>query len=193
MGIRGSKLERCDICGVHRDLCFCGSLPKLTVAPRIVIFLHALEKVRPSNSGSLVAQMVKDTHVVVFGARDSGLAFTPAPGRRQLVLDPSGRPLLPDDAHVASELLVADGTYQQARHMMQRIVALRDAEHVSVSPSRTSVRRLRKSARPNELSTVEAVAYALGTLGAPAAEAALLDAYRIFVERTLSRRHPIRR
>jgi DTW domain-containing protein YfiP len=188
VGIRGSVVVRCEGCRLHEVDCICAAIHPLDVDTNVTVFVHAHERQRVSNTGHLVAQMVRGAELLVFGDKDEALHFDPEDGRRQLLLYPGGRPLVADDRLVASTLLVPDGSWHQARHMTRRVAVLRDAEHVSV-PTCAREPFLRFDPRADHLCTLEAVARALGVLASPRIEEHMLAVLRTMVRRTLGRRN----
>ena len=82
-------------------------------------------------------------------------------------------------------LVVPDGTWPQTVRTCRRLRARAELRCVSLPAPGIAVSRLRDSARPDRLATLEAVALALGILEGPAVRDALMRVYRIMTERTL--------
>jgi DTW domain-containing protein YfiP len=159
----------------------------------VVLFQHAIDARRPSNTGNLVLRLLPNAVRVPFGDKhDRSAAPDPDPRRRRLVLDPCGRPLGSEDGLEPVELLLADGTWHQARHMHQRIAALRDAEPVSLPVRPRDEQTLRRRPSPDRLSTCEAVACALGIVESAELERRMLAALSVVTERWLAYRSPRR-
>jgi len=186
---------------MHRSLCICGLLPRIETRTRVVLIVHQLEAVKPTNTGLVAARCLPSSTVVYRGRAPQGAAggggATPDPfaavaadtaGAQRLMLfpHPSATPL--ERWRGRSEpvvLVVPDGTWPQAIRMHTRLVARAgDIPCVSL-PSSVDGRRLRAAALPHRLATLEAVALALGILEGPEVEAALLRVYRIMTERTM--------
>lgn len=183
---------------MHRSLCICGLLPLIETRTRVVLIVHQLEAVKPTNTGLLAARCLPSSTVVYRGrAPQGGAAPTPdfaaavaaaAGGARPLVLfpHPSATPL--EDWRGRAEpiaLVVPDGTWAQATRMHGRLSARAgDLQCVSL-PASGNGRRMRTASSPHQLATLEAVAAALGILEGPEVEAALVRVYRIMTERTL--------
>jgi DTW domain-containing protein YfiP len=81
-------------------------------------------------------------------------------------------------------LLVPDGNWNQARRIVRRDPDARDAEPVALPPGAPSRYGLRRAPREGAVSTLEAVARALGVLEGEEAERALTVLLDAFVERT---------
>jgi DTW domain-containing protein len=173
------RSPRCAGCRLLVGLCICGELAPLSIATPLVIFVHALEVARPSNTAWLVGRVVSSAEVHVHGR--AGVALPVVPPARWLALRPEGRRIEARDA--GAGLLLADGTWSQARHMNQRIPALRDAEPVRLEGA-AAVPRVRR-ASGDRLCTAEAVARALALLGEGEASRRLLLAATTWAERTL--------
>jgi DTW domain-containing protein YfiP len=187
---------------MHRSLCICGLLPRIETRTRVVLIVHQLEAVKPTNTGLLAARCLPSSTVVYRGrapggGADAGTAPTPdfsaavaaaAAGARPLVLfpHPAATPL--EDWRGRAEpivLVVPDGTWAQATRMYGRLSSRAgDLECVSL-PASGDGRRMRTASAPHQLATLEAVAAALGILEGPEVEAALVRVYRIMTERTL--------
>jgi DTW domain-containing protein YfiP len=195
MGIRGSSVERCKICGL-RPLggfggdCICAEVPRIAIDTQVIVFVHAHDVVRPSNTGRLVAHMLSNSSLIIHGGTDNA-ARQPIEGHtsaNMLVLHPDGRPLRPSDK-ADSTLLVPDGTWGQTRRMLRRLQPLRDAERVSVTP--TTLRKgkvLRRQQHAHHLCTLEAVATALGVLGYKQAESDMIAALEQLTARAFAAR-----
>jgi DTW domain-containing protein YfiP len=186
-------LARCGGCQLPLAACACALLPQLETRTPLLLFQHAIDARRPSNTGNLVLRLLPSVRRVLHGAKDdAGSVPVLDPALRRLVLDPSGRPLQREDAQQPFALLLADGTWHQARHMHQRIAALREAEPVSLPPRANANPTLRRRPSPERLSTCEAVAYALGILESPTLEAQIMDALALVTKRWLGYRSPRR-
>jgi DTW domain-containing protein YfiP len=85
-------------------------------------------------------------------------------------------------------LIVPDGTWKQAQRMRRRVAGLGDLPCAFVTRDAPSAYRLRRTPDPRRLSTMEAIAEALGLLEGgqgPAAREALLRIFEVMVDRSL--------
>jgi len=192
---------------MHRSLCICGLLPRIETRTRVVLIVHQLEAVKPTNTGLVAARCLPSSTVVYRGRAPQGAApgeahgeggATPdwpaavaaaAAGAQPLVLypHPSATPLEEwrGRTEAAVALVVPDGTWAQATRIHARFAARAgDLPCVSLPASRSG-KRLRTGRSPHQMATLEALAVALGILEGPEVEAALLRVYRIMTERTL--------
>ena len=84
-------------------------------------------------------------------------------------------------------LIVPDGTWRQTRRMVRRTPELASLSRFSIAKARRAPRVL-KSPDPTAMSTLEAIALALGELGHGLAAANLLTVYDAFAEASLRQR-----
>lgn len=204
---------RCARCALPEVACLCAALVPTPARTRVVVLMHFAEHKKPTNTGRLVPMLVEGAEVRLRGLpgdydpdRDPrrrppgrGPAAGAArgarvdmhdlldPARRLLLLEPDGAPL----AEVAAAeqrpvtLLVADGTWRQARRTVNREPALAAATRVRLPDGPAGRYRLRDSGAPERLATLEAVARALGVLDGPEVQAHLEAVFDQLVERTL--------
>ncbi len=183
-------LPRCPACALHTALCMCPLVTPLPVRTRVIIVQHVAESGRSSNSGRLAPLTLRGAELRVRGR--PGAPLDPEglvdPARRVCLLYPlPGAPVLapaPADPRPVT-LLVPDGNWRQARKLVQRVPALRDAAKVRLPPGPPSRYRLRSHPDPDRIATFEAIARALGALEGPAVQARLERWFDVFVERTL--------
>jgi DTW domain-containing protein YfiP len=181
--------RRCADCRLHRSLCLCALVPRLETRTRVVLLVHQLELRKPTNTGRLAARCLAGSTVVVRGGgepADPSAAWADAVTPLVLFPDAEAEPLerWRDHAHPLT-LIVPDGTWRQAARARRRIAGLANIPCASLPPSAPSLYRLRRASRPGWLSTLEAIARALGILEGPEVEAALLHILRVMVDRTL--------
>jgi DTW domain-containing protein YfiP len=172
----------------------CDISPRLTLATRVVLVIHAREWRRQSNTGRLVQLAAPKAEVRLHGAlgaapgaagegidADDPGTLVLFPGRRSRPLTPELRATLP--ARVT--LVVPDGNWTQTRHMMTRLAPLARARTIELPGPAPGAARLRKNVFDERMSTFEAVAQVLGILEGEPVEAALTDYFRRVVDRML--------
>ena len=178
---------------MHRSLCICGLLPRLVTRTRVVLVIHQLEAVKPTNTGVIAARCLTNSAVVYRGrapeegadARDVAQEVA-REATTSLFLFPhaDATPLEAWRGRADRiQLVVPDATWSQAARMRGRIA--RDLPCVSLPARGVGADRLRAAPRPGRMATLEAVAAALGILEGPAVDEALMRVYRIMTERTL--------
>jgi tRNA-uridine aminocarboxypropyltransferase len=85
-------------------------------------------------------------------------------------------------------VVVPDGTWGQGQRVRSRIAGLADIPCATVTRDEPSRYRLRTTADPRRLSTLEAIAEALGVLEGDGPREALLRIFDVMVERSLDAR-----
>jgi DTW domain-containing protein YfiP len=182
---------------MHRSLCLCVILPSLSTRTQLVLVLHQLEARKTTNTGRIAALCLPGSRIVVRG-RDDRAALGPGPppllwaeGTQPVLLFPhdSARPIEAWRGSPAPvTLIVPDGTWSQAIRTRKRIPGLAEVPCAALSDasSLTAARyRLRHDGRPDRLSTLAAIAIALGVLEGAGVQQALERALAMMVERTL--------
>ncbi|WP_437675078.1 tRNA-uridine aminocarboxypropyltransferase [Sorangium sp. So ce131] len=183
--IRARGTPRCRGCGLPRAMCLCGALPRLPVRTRVVLLTHRVERTRSTNTGRLVARLLDGAEVRVRG-EIAPQPRPPLPEGRRLVLFPSpgARALSPEDTRGEPVvLLVPDGNWNQARRALHRDPDARGAEPVTLPQGAPSRYGLRRAPHEGALSTLEAVARALGVLEGAAIERRMMEAFDVWVHR----------
>jgi DTW domain-containing protein YfiP len=179
---------------MHRSLCICGLLPRLSTRTRVVFVIHQLEANKPTNTGAVASRCLENSAVVYRGraperAEATEPAWTAPPGVQAAVLFPGPEATPLEDRRWRDRetlLVVPDGTWSQAARTRRRLPGLAALPCVSIEPRPGGdVERLRTPPRPGRMATLEAVALALGVLEGPAVGEALMRVYRIMTERTL--------
>jgi DTW domain-containing protein YfiP len=174
------------------DLCVCAFIPSppIQTATRVVLFLHRAEARKSTNTGRIATECLANCQVVVRGNEaQPSEAFVGDGGSQPLLLFPHEDAVpLARFAGQRVTLVVPDGTWRQASKVKNRVPGMRDVPCVSLSAEGRSVERLRTEAHEGALSTIEAIARAMGILEGPAVREALERVFRVMVERTLKSR-----
>ena len=186
---RGNSALRCEGCRLHLSLCACSLIPRFETRTKFVLFMHYFEDRKSTNSGRLATRCLSNSEVVLRGREgEPGARFSPEPGRRSLLLFPH------EDAQPLSDfvqsqepltLVVPDGTWRQASKVRHRVGGLSELTCVSLPKGEPSRYRLRFEAHSTGLSTLEAIARALGVLEGQHLQRALENVFETVVERIL--------
>ena len=185
-----AQLRRCPACRLHRSMCLCALIPRVLTRTRVVLVMHQLELNKPTNTGRLALRCLPNSEVLVRGLPHPGVAPAEAPSlAAAVVLFPhaDAQPLERwRSSPVPVTLIVPDGTWRQAARARRRVPGLAElpCARLPVNAPASSY-RLRQATRPGRLSTLEAIARALGILEGPAVEEALSHIHRVMVDRTL--------
>jgi DTW domain-containing protein YfiP len=182
----GAAPPRCEGCGLRAPACLCASVTPARVRTRVVLLMHHTEIRKSTNTGRLVALGVDGVELRLRG----GLHPLPRPalpeGRRLLLFPhPDARELSAADAKGPPVvLLVPDGTWKQAQRVLARDPDAQGAEPVTLPAGPASRYELRRAPREGAVSTLEAVARALGVLEGGEVERGLRELLARFVARS---------
>lgn len=182
--------HRCKGCRLHAGLCACALIPRIETRTRVVLIIHRTELRKTTNTGRLATQCLVNSELVVRGDDTHPTSLHLPDGFAPVVLFPSDD-AVPLDGLAATLgdrhplLIVPDGTWRQAAKVRNRVPGLRDVPCAKLPAGDPSQYRLRVSAHDHGLSTIEAVARALGVLEGPDVRTALEHPFRVMVERTL--------
>ncbi len=147
---------RCRECRMHLSLCICALLPRIETRTRVVLIIHQLESLKPTNTGVVAARCLPNSAIVyrgrppeAGGASMTGDAPTlSAAGAQRLMLFPHASATPLEDWRGRAEpiaLLVPDGTWRQAGRTRTQLAAqLGDIPCVSL-PAAPAQKRLRNS------------------------------------------------
>ncbi len=155
---------RCPRCLGRGATCLCDAVRPVASRTRVVVVRHVLELTQPSNTARIAMLALTNAELHTYGARDAPLdaATLTTPGT--WLLFPEG-PTTLAGRPPPERLLVLDGSWSQAKHMIQRLPGLLRLPRLSVAVPEGRV-GLRK-APEGGLSTLEAIARALAELEGP--------------------------
>ncbi len=147
-------------------LCLCADLAQVPCRTRVVLLQHPREA-RLALGTAWMARLALPNSEVHLGVRFGGHARV-----REIAGDGGAALLFPGGAAAAAlagepprTLVVLDGTWHQAEKMLRETPQLSALPRIAVSPDGAGgYRDLRREPAPQCLSTVEAVALALGAL-----------------------------
>jgi DTW domain-containing protein YfiP len=192
-------VHRCIACRLRWDLCICAIRPALALPTSVVVLMHSKEWRRASNTGHLARLAVDGTRVVLHGRPEHRLTAQDLapPGSHPILLYPGrgAAPLTPESTRALTRpvtLIVPDGNWGQASQMVKRIPGLDQIPAMALPLAPEGVVRLRRNITPDRMSTLEAIALALGVLEGPDAEERILAFYNVMVQRMLHLRGKVR-
>ena len=157
----------------------------MTIATRtrIILIQHVLEVSQRSNTGRHAAAALGSVELRVFGSQDVPLRADDLSGAWLLWPgEPAPAPMEPRPGTIVA----LDGSWSQARRMMQRVPQLRGLRRWSLPapPGRQSLRQ----APPGGMSTLEAIAEALAVLEGEGVAVALREVHEALVQKQLAER-----
>ncbi|NMM11299.1 MAG: DTW domain-containing protein [Polaromonas sp.] len=198
---RGSRTPRCAGCRVIISHCLCALRPQVPTRAGMCLIMCDIEPLRPSNTGWLIADVVRDT--AAFGW--SRTAVDPA--LLTLLADPQWAPYLVFPGEfVAPERVVTevpvvpgkrplfvllDATWPEARKMFRKSPYLDQLPVLSLQPEQLSRYRLRRSTRDDHLCTSEVAALCLAMAGEPHAGETLEAYLEVFTHHYLNAKQSV--
>lgn len=179
----------CRRCLRPETFCVCAGLGPFPSRTRVVLLQHPREARVAICSARLARVALENAEL------HRGLSFEDHPRVRELVAAPGTALLFPggvpaDEAAAVAPrtLVVIDGTWLQAEKMLEANPAVAALPRIAIPPGRPSgYGALRREPAEGHLSTIEAVALALGALEGDAARfAPMCEAFRKMVELQLA-------
>jgi len=196
---RGSRASRCERCRVPFSHCLCPWLPTIESDCGVCLLMHDIEPLKPSNTGWLIADVVRDTFAFTWqrtGVDPRLLALLADPQWQPLVIFPgeyaeSRRVVEQVERENAKRPLfvLLDATWTEARKMFRKSPYLDGLPVLSLRPEALSRYRLRRSTRSDHLCTAEVAALCLDLAGDSAAANTLDALLDVFTEHYLGAKY----
>jgi DTW domain-containing protein YfiP len=189
---RGETLPpgRCERCLLGEDRCICAEIPSIPTRTRILVVRHRMERWKPSNSVRIAALAMPSLTVHDHGLpdetsrRDLDRSLDDAVRDGAWLLWPEGDPIDGPPIPPPKTIVVLDGSWSQARRMRQRLPVLHGLPRLVLpAAAQRDVQRMRRSPAPGLLSTMEAIARAIGLLESDDAARRIEDLYDRVVTR----------
>ena len=157
---------RCSSCRLLLRGCVCAALRQVSAnVTHIAIIRHALEAKKVSNTGRFAATALQNSRLHAFGDPSDPLDDTLLRQPHTWLLFPEGATTTRIPVPAPRTLIVLDGTWSQARHMRQRIGGLRGLPIMALPAPTRPRTRMRRPPSNGAMSTLEAIAAALRTIG----------------------------
>ncbi len=169
----GKGLNRCAVCLVPKELCYCARVKVIDNRTPVTIIMHKRERFLTSNTAAVATRALNNSEIVLRGMpeRSASEEIHLRPDHVPLVLFPSDDALTLGSKELESylagrsaQLIVPDGSWGQAKRVAKREAALKNVQAVKLADLSPSLYRLRRQVKPGRLCTFEAIARALGTL-----------------------------
>ncbi len=193
----GAPRETCLRCRRPTGFCYCHLLPCLTSRTKVLLLRHPRERDMPIGTARIAHLSLPDSTLVEGIALDAHPAVTELLERGDAALLYPGagaRPVSDWAEDPPRALVVVDGTWWQAKKMLEGSPRLAALPRMSLHPDTPSTYRIRKEPTDQHLSTIEALATTLGILeGAPGRFERMLAPFNFMVERQMEaqlRREP---
>lgn len=211
----GPKGERCEGCRLRPSHCMCALRPELATRAAFCLLMHDAEPLKPSNTGWLIADVVRETHAFGWSRTEVDPQLT------ALLADPQWQPYVVfpgeyadppervvqtlhgsdgvDDCGVLQPgkrplFILLDATWSEARKMFRKSPYLDGFPVLSLHPDLISRYQLRRSKRDDHFCTSEVAALCLELVGDDADMHAgrVLESYLgVFTERYLQAKHQL--
>ncbi|WP_117234857.1 tRNA-uridine aminocarboxypropyltransferase [Vibrio maerlii] len=174
---RGCKVQRCPHCQIKQDACMCQYQPDVETAVSAMLIVSDNEVLKPSNTGRLIADVVKGTYVYQWNRTE------PSAEMLQVLNDPRYQPVIvfPEDyvdekSRMVQQLemrngdkqflfIFIDGSWREARKIFRRSEYLQSLPVLSIEPDKVSEYLMRKSDNEQHLSTAEVASLVLAQAG----------------------------
>ncbi len=176
----------CRRCLRPEGFCVCAGLGPIPSRTRVLLLQHPREARLAICSAGLTRVALENAEL------HRGVRFEDDPRVRELVSRPGAALLFPGDGATPVDaladrppelLVVVDGTWLQAEKMLAASPSLASLPRVALSGHESGYGALRREPAQGHLSTIEAVAHALGALERdPARFAPMVRAFRRMVE-----------
>jgi len=202
MKARGKRKTQdpCQVCGLHKNLCICTWIPRLNLRTKIVLVIHHKELRRTTNSGQLAVHALSNSEVFIRGQDRSKLDLSKIliPEYQTFLFypDPEALPLTSEFVQNQKrplQLIIPDGNWRQASKVASRHPELKDIPRVMIKKPNLATQHLRRETSSIGMSTLQAIAEALGIIEGPDVGNALMNLYEKKLEHTLKGRPQISR
>ncbi len=166
--------------------CLCDQVPLVAARTGLVVVRHVREAEKSTNTARLAALAVPGTRLLEFDGTPESVEPALAALEEAWLLFPDSASALP--AGPPKHLVVLDGTWRQTRRMLRKLPSLRALPRLALAGPRPGITRLRRSPSAEGMSTLEAIAAALGQLEGGEGPAKLERLHDLMVERVLAGR-----
>ncbi len=195
---RGAKVKRCSYCQVAIPHCTCAYQPDVESELATMIIMSDNEILKPSNTGRLIADVVKETYGFEWSRTE------PNEDMLAILADEKYQPVIifPEEyvenanrlvtsfkqstslfnAKKKPLLIFLDGSWREARKMFRKSPYLENLPVFSVNPRVVSQYIMRKSENENHLATAEVASLVIGEAGEPNVANVLASWFDVFNE-----------
>lgn len=171
-------MVRCEYCKIEQGHCICDLQPDIETNVATMLILSDNEVLKPSNTGRLIVDTVKDSHVYLWHRTE------PNPEMLAVLKDEKYQPVVvfPEDytddksrvvknlpamrdSNKTLLLIFIDGSWREARRIFRRSEYLQHLPVLSIEPESVSQYMMRKSDNEQHLSTAEVASLVLKQAG----------------------------
>lgn len=191
---RGSKISRCEYCQVAEQYCLCAVKPDIDSPLAALLIVSSNEVFKPSNTGRLIADTIKETYVYQWHRTEPDLAML------ALLQDPTFFPIVVFPAQSEADqsrqldfpsqledgrkplLIFIDGSWREAKRIFRQSTYLHPLPLLSIEPEKMSAYLMRKTDNDQHLATAEVASLVFNLCGDPQAAEALELWFAVFKE-----------
>jgi DTW domain-containing protein YfiP len=185
----------CSGCFLHKSFCICTHFVNFDLKTKLSLIIHNKETRRTTNTGLIATKCLINHSVFVRGLMNQKLNFSDIldPNYHAVLLYPSEDSFELNQNYISTlqkpiNLIVSDGNWRQGSKLHYRYQELSQIPRVHVSQKSLIDYKLRHESKDLGLSTIEAIAFALGILENQQVEDKLLEIYKLKVSQTLKAR-----
>ncbi|NOI65471.1 tRNA-uridine aminocarboxypropyltransferase [Vibrio sp. 99-8-1] len=194
---RGSKVDRCVYCRVDKQYCICEFQPNIDSKVAVILLMSDSEVLKPSNTGRLIADVVKNTSVFQWNRTEpdrkllemlANTEYSPMVVFPEEYVDDKQRVIHQcQQAHSEQQdkttlLIFIDSSWREARKIFRKSPYLHALPVLSFQPESVSQYLMRKAEKDNQLSTAEVATLALSSAGEHHAADVLQQWFTVFRE-----------
>lgn len=194
---RGYQVTRCERCRLNIDYCICQWQPMVDSHVGICLLMYDTEPLKPSNTGWLIADIVKDTYAFSWsrvGDMSEALSLLNQDQWQPYVVFP-GEYAEPErvchqliDNHKKPLFILLDGTWPEARKMFRKSPYLNKFPVLTLSSDQLSRYKLRRSNNDAHLCTAEVAVLCMEMAEDKMAANALSQWFDLFTQHALAAR-----
>ncbi|MEK6773364.1 MAG: tRNA-uridine aminocarboxypropyltransferase [Bdellovibrionota bacterium] len=185
--------DPCVGCGLRHSLCICEMIPTLILKTKICLVVHRKELKRTTNTGALAIKSLLNSEMRIRGEENKSaldLSDLLVPSYRTILFFPSTAAVelnqdFVQQSSLPLQLIVPDGNWRQASKVYSRHPELKNIPQVKISTPNSSRHHLRAEHSAEGMSTLQAIACALGIIEGPEVMNKLLALYHAKLEKTL--------
>lgn len=168
---RPDSKARCGTCGLHLELCGCEEIRARSVSLSLTFLQHSEEIYKSTNTVRLARRLCPSFGLVPWEGRG---AESPFPLETLLVFPVEGAEVLTKEEVATRPLAILDGTWAQASRMY-RVMEKRGFQARKLPEDLLHVWSIRRSNRPERMSSAHAASLLLRLNGEEAAAQALVE------------------
>lgn len=178
---------RCPRCYLPTALCLCDEVPQVLTRTKFLVIRHNKEREKSTNTARMAALALPRCRLLTYGAPGEPFDAAVLDAPDTWLLFTGNAPADPE-APPPKRLVVLDGSWAQARRMVQRVPQLRRLPGLTLPPPAPNTRRLRRPPHPDGMSTIEAMAGAVALLEGEEVARPLYELHERMIDRVLASR-----